>query len=599
MDIKRNAVTTTLLIGILLFIAQPATAAKASSQPADPALQAWLGAAPGLEEEAPASEWGPLLHPVARFYQREGFQPAWTSPVGLLPQGEILLQAMARAAEAGLLADDYRLPYIENIGSHGLYASTARPLLRLAPHVQFDVMLTARMLRFAQHLSQGRVTPEALPQKWFARRRPSTRDIPTELARALDENRLAAYIESLHPKGQAYGDLRKTLGRYEAIKRSGGWPTILPGPALRIGDNGPRVDALKRRLSMTADLPADTPTAHDGIDAIVEAAVKRYQRRNGLTPDGVVGQHTRAELNISVERRITQMQLNMERWRWLPDSLGDRYILVNIPAFELCVVEANTRIDSMRVVVGKKRRQTPVMSGRMTYLEINPYWNIPQKIARKDILPKIINDPAYLTRQGIRVFDSWDRQARELDPAGIAWETISKRYFPFRLRQDPSIYNALGRVKFMFPNPHSIYIHDTPGKTLFDHRERTFSSGCVRVEAPEALAQYLLSERGWDRARLESAIDRGQRRTMLLTRPIPVHLVYFTAWVDDHGRVNFRKDIYERDRRLLLALKKDTSDLIFCGNEAEKHRLPATYAATTISPNASAIEATDHPMTGI
>ena len=278
----------------------------------------------------------------------------------------------------------------------------------------------------------------------------------------------------------------------------------------------------------------------------------------------------------------------MERWRWFPDSLGERYLMVNIPAFELSVVEGHTRIDNVRAIVGRKRRQTPIMSNRMTYLELNPYWNIPRKIARRDILPKVIRDPAYLNRQGIRVFDSWDPQALELDPTTIPWEKISAAHFPYRLRQDPSDLNALGQVKFMFPNHHSVYIHDTPGKALFDRQERSFSSGCVRVEAPLALAQYLLGEQGWNRARLEGAIARGQRQAVVLDNPIPVHLVYFTAWVDEDGRVNFREDIYERDLRLLLALRNRASDFVFYSDDAEKDRLLALYTTAKTSPISTA-----------
>jgi len=262
--------------------------------------------------------------------------------------------------------------------------------------------------------------------------------------------------------------------------------------------------------------------------------------------------------------------------------------------------------------VGRNRRQTPILSDRMTYLEFNPYWNIPHKIARKDILPKAISDPTYLARLGIRVFDSWDHQARELDPMSIPWESLSARDFPYRLRQDPSDVNALGRVKFMFPNPLSVYIHDTPGKALFDQQVRSFSSGCIRVNAPLVLAQYLLSKQGWDRARLKAAVAQGQRQAVVLDNPIPVHLVYFTAWVDVERRVNFREDIYGRDRRLLTALNSRNADLIICSNDALKNNLMAVCTPLPSQPNAAAVasgrvaapiaptgEMPDNPLTGL
>ncbi len=229
----------------------------------------------------------------------------------------------------------------------------------------------------------------------------------------------------------------------------------------------------------------------------------------------------------------------------------------------------------MRAIVGKKGRQTPIMSGRMTYLEFHPYWNIPRKIARRDILPKAIADPGYLVRQGIRVFDGWDGQAMELDPTHLAWEILSARSFPYRLRQDPSPVNALGQVKFIFPNRHSVYIHDTPGKALFLRQERHLSSGCVRVEAPLALAQYLLNDQGWDRDRLRDTISQGQRKTVVLDRPVPVHLVYFTAWADADGTVNFRGDIYGRDRDLLVALEQNPTNRTLCVKEVSGHPMIA------------------------
>lgn len=553
------------------------------------------------------------MMPVARFYHVVGHSPVWVDRHGLRPPGETLLAAIGEPADDGLGSNEYLLPYLREAWRDSVAFSDTIQLNDMRQCIQFDVALTDGVLRYAQDLSQGRVTPESLSPQWLARRRVSTRDIPAELAQALKKDRLKAYLESLHPNGQAYRRLRKTLQEYERIRRSGGWPAISPGPTLMTGDAGFRVDTLRRRLNMTDDWSADGPANYAEYDQRVEAAVKRFQRRHGLQADGLVGKRTLTELNIPVEKRITQLQLNMERWRWFPDSLGDRYLMVNIPAFELSIVEADRRINSMRAIVGRKRRQTPILSDRMTYLEFNPYWNIPRKIARKDILPKAISDPTYLARLGIRVFDSWDHQARELDPMGIPWESLSARYFPYRLRQDPSDVNALGRVKFMFPNPLSVYIHDTPGKALFDQQARSFSSGCIRVNDPLTLAQYLLNNQGWDRARLEAAVARGQRQTVVLDNPIPVHLVYFTAWVDAEGRVNFREDIYGRDRRLLMALSHRQADLIICGNRAlETNRLAARPPLHTLSAATAAFsrhiapafaptgdDMTDNPLTGL
>lgn len=534
----------------------------------------------------------PMQHPalaaLARFYRKVGYLPVWTGREGLLPQGEILLKIMAEAPDAGLFAEDYPISYVEAIRTDRVFFSEAVSPATIDPVIRFDVLLTHGMLRYARHLSRGRAIPEDIAQAQFAKRRSAIGDIPTEMAQALIENRLEAYFESLHPQSLAYQGLRKALQRYEHIQHSGGWPTIAGGSTLRQGDKGPRIVSLRRHLALTQDLPDDLPTVEEVYDEGLETAVKRFQRRHGLNADGLVGSDTLIELNIPVEARIRQLQLNMERWRWFPDDFGERHLMVNIPAFELNVVEQGQRM-AMRAIVGQKRRQTPILSGRMTYLEFNPYWNIPYQIARKDILPKAIGDPSYLSKQGIRVFDGWDRQARELDPSNLPWQEMATRSFPYRLRQDPSAVNALGQIKFMFPNPHSVYIHDTPAKSLFDRPTRSFSSGCVRVEAPLTLARHLLRNQGWNRKRLEAVIAKGERFTVLLDHPIAVHLVYFTAWVDaDNAMVNFRQDIYGRDQRLLSALETHPSELYVYRIQDEQAHPPALASTSDTGSGATA-----------
>jgi len=528
------------------------------------ALQAWLTSISRLDHPVAGPTPDDRLSDVARFYREINFRTAWTRPGGLLPSGEILLQAFAHASEAGLLQADYvpAAPF-RTIGAAPGSVVNAASHAALAPHVQADLLITANVMRYARHLSMGRVTPECLPVPWRARAREISTDLPVELAHALQNDRLAAFIASLHPQGPTYQHLFKALKRYQDIQRRGGWPVIGPGPILRQGDAGSRVNALRHRLQMTGDLPA--AAGDPGLfDPALAAAVMRFQQRHGLIPDGLVGRETLAELNIGVAERITQLQLNMERSRWLPDHLGDRYLTVNIPAFELDVIESGRCVATMKAIVGRRSRQTPVFSGRMTFMEINPFWNIPRRIASRDILPKAKKNPSYLTQSGIRIFDGWDPSAREIDPLGIDWETFSLNRFPYRLRQDPSRRNALGQIKFIFPNAYSVFIHDTAQKSLFDRQERHFSSGCIRVEKPLRLAQHLLADQGWNGERLTAAIARGQRRVVLLDTPVPVHLVYFTAWVGDDASVNFRKDIYGRDAQLLAALRQCASRTLFC-----------------------------------
>jgi murein L,D-transpeptidase YcbB/YkuD len=269
-----------------------------------------------------------------------------------------------------------------------------------------------------------------------------------------------------------------------------------------------------------------------------------------------VGPNTLAALNETVEERLRQIEVNMERWRWLPRSLGDRFIRVNIADFKMELTEAGQRVIDMRVMVGKDYRRTPVFSDIMTYLVINPHWNIPRDLALEDKIPRIRDDPDYLAEHKIRVLSGWGSDAVELDPSTVDWVGITATNFSMRLRQDPGPTNALGRIKFMFPNRFNVYLHDTPSKDLFEHPVRAFSSGCIRLEEPIDLAEYLL--RGypeWTRPAIIAAIETGEEKTLRLLEPIPVHILYCTAWVGDGGEVHFRRDIYGRDKAVADALR--------------------------------------------
>jgi len=326
---------------------------------------------------------------------------------------------------------------------------------------------------------------------------------------------------------------------------------------LRKGDTEKRIAALRSRLLISGDL-ADS-TSGDGVyfDEALESGVKKFQARNGLKTDGVVGSNTLSALNISVEDRIGQIKLNMERWRWLPQDLGKRYILVNTANFELDIIENGQTVTSTRAIVGKKKRPTPALSRKITYMELNPYWNVPHKIAINDVLPCIKKDSNYLKDKSIRIFENWEDDAKEVNPESIDWNTVTKKNFVYKLRQDPANSNALGRVKFIFPNKFSIYLHDTPARTLFDKTKRTFSSGCIRIEKPMELAAYLLTDNSkWTYEKLTAAVDSKKTRTILLSDPINIHILYWTAWVDKNGIVNFRDDIYGRDRQLNIALNE-------------------------------------------
>ncbi len=366
---------------------------------------------------------------------------------------------------------------------------------------------------------------------------------------------VGATLRSVAPQSPAYAGLVELLARYRSIAAAGGWPRLEEqGGSLRTGDDGAEVAVLRRRLIVTGDLAQDAGNGTN-FDAGVQTAVERFQRRHGLTDDGVVGRTTRLALNIPVEKRIAQILLNLERWRWLPRQFGERYVWVNTADFTLSLHRRDQASRSMRVIVGREERETPAFTHRMTHLVFNPSWSVPNTIAVEDLLPKELHDPGYVTRKRIRVLSSWSDDAVELDPYSVDWSRYrNAKHLPFKFEQVSGPDNSLGRIKFLMPNPDSIYLHDTPARGLFNRTSRAFSSGCIRVENPIALAEFVLGD-AWDGKSVTALIDAGRTQYVRLPEPVPVYLVYLTSWRDDAQQAQFRDDIYQLDRRLAPALE--------------------------------------------
>lgn len=343
----------------------------------------------------------------------------------------------------------------------------------------------------------------------------------------------------------------RAISMYRQIRKWGGWQRIPDGERLEKGVRDPRIVLVRKRLMATGDV-----TTSDGDQTLFDQSVfdglRRFQARHGLTPDGTIGRATIAAMNVPVETRIRQLEINLKRLNEVAPTLGHRYVFVNIGGQEVEAVENGDIVLRKRVIVGKEDRQTPEYTSRISSVALNPYWNVPQSIAMKDLLPKIRANPGFLDRMGIRVLKGWDDNAPEVDPATVNWSdpAVTSRY---RLRQDPSRLNSLGTVKINFPNPFAVYLHDTPVKTLFSRGARNFSSGCVRVQEVRDLAAWLLDgKEGWDRARIDATIASGQHREVALASPVPIYMLYLTAWVGGDGVVNFRDDVYNRDGKLTL-----------------------------------------------
>jgi murein L,D-transpeptidase YcbB/YkuD len=489
------------------------------------------------------------------FYRRRNYRPAWIRADGYLPIIDQLNGAIRRASRVGLDPSSYHLSAIEGLIIH----IADQKLAEIEPDQQslidLELLSTDSYLMLASHLAGGRVNPETIHTEWMVTQ--PEFDLAAALQKALDRNNLQDALTDLQPSHPGYGALAAMLERYRLLDLRLSRAPLPSGPSLQAGDYDLRVSLLRTRLIDLGDLDVTLEEAPYRFDQRVEEAVKRFQRRHGLEDDGIVGPATLSELNVPLEQRIRQIELNLERWRWIPHELGRRYILVNIAGYQLYAVENQHRRLEMRVVVGRNYRRTPVFSEKMTYLVLNPDWNVPKSIAVKDILPKVKEDPSYLQRLGFKVYDSWQDDAAEIDPAAIDWSSISSRNFRFRLVQAPGPQNALGRIKFMLPNKYAVYLHDTPSQQLFQQARRGFSSGCIRVENPFRLAAYVLQgQEDWTEEKLEAAVKSGKKRIIGLQGPVPVHLLYWTAWVDDEGELNFRKDIYDRDEPLDRALKE-------------------------------------------
>lgn len=472
---------------------------------------------------------------AGRFYEIREEALAWTGPANAELLDD-LIEAVRNASTHGLSPEDYHLAALE----------------ALDPHIadqDSDELATDVYLTLAAHLLAGRLNPVSMEPDWTAARR--GRDLAAYLQGAVSSGAIRESLEALAPAQPGYEVLRDALAHYRAIPAEDIWPSVEAGAALRPGDSGPRVAQLRARLAAAGDIPAESETPELYDDALADA-VRAFQNRASLDADGIVGTRTLAHLNTPIGDRIDQIEVNLERWRWLPEDMGRRHIRVNIADFRLEAWNNGTVERTHDVIVGQLFRRTPVFSGDMSYMVLNPWWETPPSLAVRDKLPAFRRDPAAVNRLGFQVID---RSGNLVDPHTIDWANVPAAGFPYRLRQAPGPLNALGEVKFMFPNQHNVYLHDTPTRGLFAQRQRNFSSGCVRVRDPLELAQWVAAETpSWTPERLMSVTAGNTETRISLSRHIPVHILYSTVIPDDVSGVRFLNDIYGRDQAVLNAL---------------------------------------------
>jgi len=478
-------------------------------------------------------------------YQQRGYHAAWNRE-----RLDALIGAIDSVAMDGLNPSDYHEAALRQARS-AMDTEAGRSAAGTADR---DLISTDALAGVAYHLYFGKVDPIRIDSKWNFTRKLNRRDAGAVLLQVLDSGHITSFLESLRPQHPYYSYLRQKLASYRALAARGGWPRI-PGTApLQPGRRDERIPALRTRLHAGGDWngspAADTSRA---FDPDLEAAVRSFQRRHLLADDGSVGPGTLAALNVPVQDRVNQLRVNLERARWLLHDLPDRFVVVNIAAYQTYLMVGSKREWSTRCMVGKQGRETPVFRDTVRYVVFNPTWTVPNGILAKDVLPPLRRgDLSVLRRKKLKVLD---RQGRVVNPATIQWSRINVANCPYTFRQDAGPDNALGRVKFMFPNPYSVYLHDTPSRDLFESPSRAFSSGCIRVDRPLELAERLLADPKWDAAAIQRTVDGGKTVTVNLRQRVPVLLLYWTAFPSGDGRlIAFAKDIYGRDAKVLKAL---------------------------------------------
>lgn len=482
-----------------------------------------------------------------QFYDQRHHRSIWFEDGEFKRNPEPLLREIKNSYAEGLNPADYHLQFIEeSVRDQDLFLEQA-----IDKRALLDILLTNAYLSLASDYLNGKIDAEIIIDDYNYRA--DSLEAQKLLQELIKNGSIAQILQKQLPKTDNYQNLKEKLAVYRDSGKIDEWPQITAGEILAEEAEGQRVTQLINNLEARNYLSQGQIRADDYFDQNVKRAVVRFQLDHGLKADGVVGSKTLAALNVSKAQRIRQLIINMERWRWLPENLGRRYIYVNIADYNLRLYEDGQVIMEMKTIVGQEQRRTPVFSDTIKYLVINPYWYVPKSIAVKDKLPLIKKDFNYLKENNYSLFQyTGNNKLEEIDPAAVDWSKINKDNFNYLLRQNPGDENALGRVKFMFPNRFSIYLHDTPGRYLFSETERSFSSGCIRIEKPVDLAEYLLSDQQeWSREQIEAEMKKDKERTVYLKNPIKIYLQYNTAWVDSVGNLNFREDIYKRDQKLI------------------------------------------------
>ncbi len=484
-----------------------------------------------------AIEWSGRSFPADRLrkaYEGRGFQPIWVASGGLNSAGQVLFDEIANSYRDGLDPQEYLA------GLRGFSEITNdRDAARL------ELAMSHAFLTLGQDLFSGVTTPSVTDPNIVIKRKKVNSKQWLEGAAETGADQMLTTLRPNHPQ---YGQLRQMLSGYRSLLLRGGWKPVSDGPTIKPGMSNARVVEMRENLAARGyeTLNASQLELYD--DGLKEV-VAHFQRRHGLAPDGVAGPQTFRAMSVSAEDRVNQLAINLERWRWLPRRLGRNHILVNQAGFEMFTVQSGKVVDQRRVIVGKPFHQSPMFSDEIIYSEFNPTWTVPGSIAGKEMLPKIRDNPNYLEARDYDLYSGWGGNAQKISAYTIDWSAVSSKRFPYRIVQRPGPKNALGQVKFIFPNKFSVYLHDTPSRSLFSRTGRAFSHGCIRVDKPIEFARKLYQiQGGLNPSKIGGILESKKQTRVNFKNRMPIHLAYFTAWIDDEGVPQFFDDVYKRDK---------------------------------------------------
>lgn len=488
-------------------------------------------------------------HFIPEFYKSRGFQPAWSEYESF----QDVMNGFNGIEENGLRLEDYHVAAFDSLEAK-IIQLKKRDYYSDEWVAEFDILITDALFTYAYHLFYGKTNPQSFDANWNFKRSQFPQGMVDSLTTAIKNRDISTRLSNIEPDFSGYIKMKEVLQQYQIIAKNGGWGSVNGAKTIKPGDSDPVIIEIRKRLTITNELSETAITDSLLFDKSLQRDIENVQSNHGLTPDGIIGKNTFAALNIPVEKKIEMIKVNMERDRWVSKAFSDYFVLVNIAAFEAYIYKDYKKIHSTKAMVGKTYHQTPVFTAKMQYVEFNPTWTVPTSITKNELLPKMRHDKNYLERTHMEILDF---QGNVMDTSKINLQELSSTSsFPYMLRQKPGPWNALGQVKFIFPNPFSVYLHDTPSRSLFSREDRSLSHGCIRIENPLDFASVILQNTRYDKETIANIIKSEETQRIILNEKPDVMLLYLTVSMNENGELKFVNDVYKRDQKVYEALVK-------------------------------------------